>query len=162
MTNYHVPFQLHSFQSSTSPCYSTLLFVPPSGLCPYKSFGAALLKRHWVLLSTAVNSARPFLRWLFFLFSTLLPQCHKFCSGALGASAVSCQLGQPLLALVIFSAIRRVLLALLLSLYTILSRCFPTLMSKASHLAQFPATVLVFIILCITSPASQRQYLQKG
>ena len=49
-----------------SMLFHSLLFVPPSGLCPYKIFGAALLQRHWVLLSTAVNSASPFWRWPFF------------------------------------------------------------------------------------------------
>jgi hypothetical protein len=111
MTNCHIPNFRHSYQSPLPPLHPILTFSFSVRLCSYKSFGAALLQWHWVLSSTAVNSASPFWRWQFFLLSTLLPVCDKFCLGAQGASAVGCRLDLPLLARVVFSAIRRVLLA---------------------------------------------------
>ena len=111
MTNCHLPNFRHSYQSPLPPLHPILTFSFSVRLCPYKSFGAALLQWHWVLSSSAVNSASPCWRWPFFLLSTLLPVCDKFCLGAQGASAVGCRLDLPLLARVVFSAIRRVLLA---------------------------------------------------
>jgi len=77
------------------------------GLVPYRSFGAALLQWHWVPSSKAVNSTSPFWRWPFFLLSSMLPLCHKFCSGPQGVSAAGCCLDQPLRALVVSSVHRR-------------------------------------------------------
>ena len=111
MTNCHVPSFPHPYQSPLSPLHPILTFSFSVGLCPYKSFGAALLRRRWVLSSTAVNSTSPFWRWPFFLLSTSLPLCHKFCLGAQGASAGGCRLDLSLLAWVVFSAFRRVFLA---------------------------------------------------
>ena len=107
MTNCHVPSFPHPYQSPLSPLHPILTFSFSVGLCPYKSFGAALLQWHWVLSSTAVNSASPFWRWQFFLLSTLLPLCHKFCLGAQGASAGGCRLDLSLLAWVFLASCSR-------------------------------------------------------
>ena len=111
VSTFHAPVHPQTHQLLLSPHRSIRCFSLVFGLRSYRSFGAALPQWHWVLSSTAVNSASPFWRWQFFLLSTLLPVCDKFCLGAQGASAVGCRLDLPLLAQVVFSAIRRVFLA---------------------------------------------------
>ena len=82
MTNYHVPFQLHSFQSSTSPCHSTLsLSSLPRGCALTKALGQPYSSGIGCFCRLLSTRPAPFCAGCFFCF----PPCsHNATSFALG------------------------------------------------------------------------------